>query len=271
MTTRAALSLAQLVVLAETVAKGDLSRESEERWDLVDELARRGGPETLAKAHAWSQGSNRLLRCLGADVLTRIASRESGEHLEETRQVLDRLLSDIDLRVLITALTALGHLGGGDLSKICKLARHSSEEVREAAVAALTGRDELLALQTLVALSGDPSPAVRSAATFGLGSPAAVEDAALAGALEARLREEDDEIRGEALVALARRGDAGVVPLILQELRRESVPMAAIRAAGLLPRAEFVPELERLLAFEPDDVSVSWALDRCLADEEGAR
>ncbi|MBL8111805.1 MAG: hypothetical protein JNK60_02890, partial [Acidobacteria bacterium] len=46
---------------------------------------------------------------------------------------------------------------------------------------------------------------------------------------------------------------------------------AAIRAAGLLPRAEFVPELERLLAFEPDDVSVSWALDRCLADEEGAR
>ncbi len=68
----------------------------------------------------------------------------------------------------------------------------------------------------------------------------------LRSALEKRLAESDPEIRGEALVGLARRQHTSIAPQILRELQGEFHGDWAVEAAGLLGDARFIPALEDL-------------------------
>ena len=81
-------------------------------------------------------------------------------------------------------------------------------------------------------------------------------------ALAVRLDDEDDEVRGEALVGLARRRDARAVAAIAAELARDDVSMLAIEAAEIMPSAEFVPAL-RALADRTPSHDIYRALERC--------
>ena len=135
--------------------------------------------------------------------------------------------------------------------------------MREAVVHALLPRDEPLAHRTLIELSRDIEPEVRDWATFGLGTCSKVDSSEIRAALAARLDDEDDETRGEALFGLAKRKDPCVLSAIARELVRDEVSELAIEAAGQMPHESFLPALETLLRSSPDDQYILEAIAAC--------
>ena len=95
--------------------------------------------------------------------------------------------------------------------------------MRYAVVHALSGYDENQAIGALVSLSADLDRDVRNWATFGLGSQIDSDSTTIREALLARAVDADDEIRGEALVGLARRDETRVVPAIIHELNLHGI------------------------------------------------
>ena len=87
------------------------------------------------------------------------------------------------------------------------------------------------AIHTLIELSADEDEDVRNWATFGIGSLIVNDTEEIREALFQRLNESNSEIRGEALVGLASRGDARVVEYLLKELSSGSVGILAVEAA----------------------------------------
>jgi HEAT repeat protein len=130
-------------------------------------------------------------------------------------------------------------------------------------VHALLPRDEPVARQTLIELSRDVEPGVRDWATFGLGTYSKIDSPEIRNALLARLADEDDETRGEALFGLAKRKDPRVIPAILSEIARDEVSELAIEAAGEMPDESLLPALEALVRSSPEDQCVREAITAC--------
>jgi HEAT repeat protein len=89
----------------------------------------------------------------------------------------------------------------------------------------------VLSVQALIDLSTDHDDDVRDWATFALGSLCQVDTAQVREALFARVSDEDADVRGEALVGLATRGDRRATPHICAELKRGSTEYLILEAA----------------------------------------
>ena len=94
---------------------------------------------------------------------------------------------------------------------------------------------------------------VRDWATFGLGFQCDVDTQEIRTALYDRLFELDDEIRGEALVGLARRKDERVVDLIIERLEANDIDFCLLEAAEEFADARFCPALTNLELVSADD------------------
>jgi len=79
-----------------------------------------------------------------------------------------------------------------------------------------------------------------------LGSQFESDSTALREALRERLNDTDPEVRGEALVGLARRRDTSIAPAVQRELEGEFHGGWAVEAAGLLGDSRFLPALREL-------------------------
>ncbi|MDB6037311.1 MAG: hypothetical protein JWM99_1152 [Verrucomicrobiales bacterium] len=182
--------------------------------------------------------------------------------------------------VVLTSLTfALGHLHDpACITTLLPLKQHPSADVRYALVHSLSGHDDERAIKTLIDLSSDEECDVRNWATFALGSQTEVNTAEIRDALVARLQEEDDEIRGEALVGLATRSDKRVVTPFLRELEIQTPEVlrnwvliadtanAVVRTADQTGAKEWLAVLERLKSLRIGDASlVEKAIARCRA------
>ena len=88
-----------------------------------------------------------------------------------------------------------------------RLTTNPSADVRYAAVHGLMPHDIPKVVAALAKLSRDSDRDVRNWATFTLGSQFESRSPTLCTALQKRVTDPDPEIRGEALVGLARRGD----------------------------------------------------------------
>ena len=122
---------------------------------------------------------------------------------------------------------------------------------------ALGGRDDAMSVRTLLELSGDESGEVRDWATFGLGSLCTLDTPEVRAALVARLADAQPEVRGEAMVGLACRGDLRVLDVILGELGRPAPGWFVFEAA------------EQLLGAHPDNEELRRALATAGAGRRG--
>ena len=181
----------------------------------------------------------RTLPGASAALIERIAARES------------------DPRVLAVAAEAFGQLGEPwGLSWLLSRQGHPDPGVRAAVAAALAGRSDPLAVESLGALSADPDATVRDRATFALGALAAQDSPGLREALVARLGDADADTRIGAVHGLALRGDVRAVGPALELLgagergrsawTRHALEEATIRLGALSGDWRFAPHLPAL-------------------------
>ena len=119
----------------------------------------------------------------------------------------------------------------------------------------------------LIALSHDDDPDVREWATFGLSLQITYAegsaDPAVRDALLARLTDEDEATREEALLALAELRDERVIAPLIAELRSGAFTNRLIWAIGNLGDSRFCAGLQELREWWTDSAEVDRALAAC--------
>jgi len=240
--------------------------ETDGEWDALWILRYRGGPQEFELARQLTCSSDSKDRLIGANLLGQLGRPPA--FVEESVAILIGLLEDPDLDVIETAITNLGHRGDARAVKaMMPFAKSDKADIRYALAFALgqMASDEaagtraeataILVAETLTALTDDDDEDTRYWAMFGLGSQSDVDSAAIRAALAAGTKDPNHEIRGEALVGLARRRDDRTRDALLHEWERDEVSVLSLEAAAILADpALFVrlTELRSVLDLEDD-------------------
>jgi len=260
------LATSVLVQRTLVLARQEPVLQSDEYWAHVRVLHFRSGREVFDASVELCSSQDAISRAVGADILAQLGVRDEDAGFpfaDESEGRLVAMLTDAERSVTASALYALGHLGRGEPSLLARLATHASEDVRCALAYALGGRNDAVSIGALIELCGDVDVDTRNWATFALGSLSDEDSPAIRDALAARLSDADDEVRGEAILGLAKRVDERVVQPLHRELSGREVGTLAIEAAEAMPRSEFIPHLEALYAANPGDQAIDQALNRC--------
>jgi HEAT repeat protein len=269
--TRSSVSTRTLLERALALCREDRDRESEEQWSLITALHRRPEEAVFEAASEWCRHVDPSERELGADVLGQLGhvAFSGSPFADRALPVLLALLADSDPRVLQSAITALGHLANHgvewDAENLLLLSRHADPDVRHAVAYALGGPrcdSSPIAVAIMLELMTDSDTEVRDWATFGL-AISDVDSAHIREAFMERVRDADPEVRGEALVGLAKRGDERALPIIVSELSLPEVSTLAIEAASEMARPDFIPQLEELLEGNPEAEEIIDAIRAC--------
>ncbi len=228
--------------LYEVIVSGD----SDEKHAAASELTfARGGSANFRKAVEFCGSPDRSVREQGAFILGQLGTPERPYSEESAPILLSLLENDSDEDVRAAAAFALGHLGNPQaISHLIDHANDRSAEIKFGVAFALGcffESPEVVA--PLIGLSADADDDVRNWATFGLGRSLDMDTKELRDALVARLSEEDPEIRGEALIGLAKRKDDRVIEPLKRELSGEFFGGWCLEAAELMSDPVFYPLL----------------------------
>lgn len=241
-----------------------LADDYDARWDCVVELQATGSESVFEQAVAWCDSPDPLERAIAADVLGQLREGESTSFGDRAAPHVSRLLRDSDARVLEAAARALSYIGVRDqLEALVALAKHPDPDVRHGVVLALNRTHVPLALETLIRLSADDDDTVRDWATFGLGSQTDADTPELRDALVARLDDSSFDVRGEALVGLARVRDRRVYPALLRELQSGHVGSLAVEAALDFPSPMLLESLLAMRTWDVDLERLETAISQC--------
>jgi len=240
-------TVSQLIAVALTGEADDV-----QAWDAIRRLRERGDQETWDAASVLMRSPRAKERGRAVDILTHFGAGESAPRSPELQalcadQLLECLRGEHDEEVLGAVASGLAHLHDpGAVPTLLRFAVHRSAAVRLGVVMGLNGQDAPEAVDALIALSADVSEEVRNWATFGLGSMSDADGPRVRSALEERLTDSVAEVRGEALVGLARRRDPRVTEPLRRELGRRPVLVLAVEAAEELGDGTLLPALEAL-------------------------
>lgn len=220
--------------------------ETEEAGYALSIIQYRGGLEEYTVAAEYSLSADAHKRRVAADILAQLGWQEKAFH-EESVQILARLLTDADPAVLQAAAIACGHRHSAlTVQQLVVLADHPSRNVRYGVSYGLAGQHNPQAIRALIQLTKDSDRDVRDWASFALGSQTELDTNDLREALRDRLTDADPEVRGEALVGLARRHDGQLKQAILDSLNGDFHGDWMLEAAETMRDPDFVPALEKL-------------------------
>jgi len=223
-------------------------------WNEVSLLHFRGSQTEFELSRELAKSPDPKRRELGADILGQLGW-DDRTFLEESVGVLIELLHDRDPHVIESAASSLGARNHPRaIPHLLDLVQHPLAFVRLAVVHGLSRHDNMSAIGALIALAEDADRDVRDWATFGLASMTGIDTPEIRAALMSRTAEEDAEIRGEALVGLARRKDPRVLDLVKLELQRPFEGNWAVEAAEELADASLLPFLQQGLDVLDADV-----------------
>ncbi|HAA29453.1 MAG TPA: hypothetical protein DCE56_19350 [Cyanobacteria bacterium UBA8553] len=242
----------------EELIKFALTEEDEGAvWETVEILQFRGNSEVFEAAQKLCESNSPKERQLGVDLLGQLGIPDK-TFPDESLAILLKLLDiEKDSNVLYSIGIALGHIQDSRaIPPLAKFKNHPNSDVRFGVVIGISCQENELAISTLLELSSDEDEEVRNWATFGLGSQIEADTVEIREALFQRLVEEDHEIRGEALVGLARRRDERVIEPLIKELSSDSVGVLAVEAAQEIGDARLYSALMQLKEW--------WNLDKDL-------
>ena len=246
-------------------------------WCCIGVLRERGDQETFDTCAAWTRDGSPERRQSAADILAQLGFRDGAPFQAHSWSLIEALLCDEDDDVVASALAACGELQLGEPAVLAAFASHASANVRFGVVRALSGRGDQISIRTLIQLSHDHDRDIRNWACFGLAQLTAVDTPEIRDALFGRMSESDSElgpeIRGEALIGLARRVDVRVLEPLKQELAGEFHGAWSIEAAQALKDPSLGPiQIALKDRLEPDDLSAFGdELDQAIAACSRAR
>ena len=194
-------------------------RDEEVAWQAIAALHRRGSRDIFERARGLCASSNAHEQRVAVDILAQLGLPDATFHEAAVMLLLGMLEQEQEPEVLSAIGSALGHRHDGRaVEPLARFKHHADEDVRFGVVMGLLSLEDELAAQTLIELSADNAAIVRDWATFGLGSQIELDTPAIREALVARLSDEDEDTRGEAMVGLARRHDSRMVAPLLSDL-----------------------------------------------------
>ena len=190
-------------------------------WRVISLLRGRPERDVFERAAACCRGDTPAERIVGANVLAQLGFGDRDgvrPFTEETVPVLRSLLDDKNDDAVAAAIHALAHHRYAVPGDFRELARHPSQPIREAVAHVLSGHDHAEAVALLIELTKDLDDSVRDWATFAIARQCDADSADIRKALADRLDDSDAEVRGEAMVGLARRRDPSVIDCIAAAL-----------------------------------------------------
>lgn len=230
----------ELIAFALTAADDDTM------WDLIDVLRYRGGENEFRLASRLTESAKPEERCLGASILALLGWSEP-TYVAESVDILMPMLGDGDSSVVCSVVYALGHRKDERaIIPLSKLVDRPEADIRQGVARSLGGFDDDTAINILIQLTSDTDDDVRDWATFGLGSLTEIDTPEIREALVARTKEENREIRGEALVGLAIRNDQRTIDLVREELKLDFAGGWVLEAAELVGDSSLVPLISLL-------------------------
>lgn len=241
----------------------------------VESAGRYGIERVRAAAAASCSGDDAVRQRAGLLVLGALGIDDDAAR-DELVEAATRLGGSGDAQVRTDLAEALGlcSTDGRTTTPLLELARDADPMVRLAAVQGLSisaedepeDGGEVAAL--LLLKMDDTEPDIRDWATFALGVQRDIDSPQLRDALMRRLADEDSDADGEAAVALARRGDLRVLPVLLAQLDDLVVGNLWVEAAAELAHPSALPALLRLRdagwgADDPRPEVLDEAISRC--------
>jgi HEAT repeat protein len=251
----------------EFISRGLMGPNEEAAWDAIAMLQYRGTREVFDAACQLCASNCPQERTLGANILGQLGIPDRCFPTESVNLLIQLLATEEHEKVLDAICVALGHLH--DVKSVPALSRlktHPCDRVRFAVVFGLLALEDQLAIESLIELSRDRDADVRNWATFGLGTQIEADTAEIRAALFERIRDEDEETRGEALVGLARRKDERVIEPLIKELERYPVAQWSfcIEAAEEFGDSRLLPVLRRLKqSTDAEETTLDEAIRRC--------
>jgi len=210
-------------------------------WDAIWELRLRATPDVFEAASALCLSFDPSERVVGVDILAQLGT-PGHVYLDRTLDILCKLIeTETVTRVLSSIAVGLGHISPEPrkVKPLLRLKDHSDPDVRQGVAFGLSGEDDPLAIQALIALSADVDMEVRDWATFALGSQTNLDSPQIREALYRRVIDPNDagDAPGEGLVGLARRGDARAFVLTLGFIQSGNAGTLVFEAAEMLADA----------------------------------
>ncbi|SHK21067.1 HEAT repeat-containing protein [Rubritalea squalenifaciens DSM 18772] len=191
----------------------------------------RGGKEEFDIACEYCHSNDAKDRAAGADAMGQLGWQDR-TFLQESLDILIPMLKDEDDYVKYCAAVALGHRNHPDaIPALLKLTNHPDDQVRYGVVFGLLEHEDPRAIIALITLSQDKNSEVRNWATFGLGTQIDTDSPEIRQALISNLTDKDHEIRGEALLGLARRGYPNITQELINEWRDNDISSLSLEAA----------------------------------------
>lgn len=231
------------------------SSHSEAGRAALSAIQCRGGKEEFSQAKHLARSGIERERIAGIEILGELGWGDR-TFLDESVEILLELLEDSSEAVVAAAAIALGHRSSEKaIEPLLARVGCDNPEIRFGVAFGLGGHDNIAAVRGLILLSADPDDEVRDWATFGLARQTELDSPEIREALLARTgTDEDGEIRGEALLGLALRGDRRSILLVARELGGEFHGDWSVEAAEILAEPEFFPLLvEQQRRLEPED------------------
>jgi HEAT repeat protein len=200
----------------------DVDIDGDDYWNLLWVLQSRL-PAIFDKIKELAMSDDPASRDLAATVLGQNGLKEKALSQECVSLLKAMLIAEQLSKVQVSIIYALGHHHDSScLPALLKFESHTEADVRYALTHTLGGMEEDAAIEALCRLPSDGDTDVRSWAAFGIGSLTQRKTDSIRNALVARLNDEDDEVRGEALVGLAERCEVCVASAFLRELQKSS-------------------------------------------------
>lgn len=229
------------------------ARGTDRGWSAVVQLHLRASPPLLDLVRSLCASRSWRRRALGLDVAAQLQRRRrpgtggAVEYaLDATQALLLAGLRDPHPEVVRAAVSGLGHRPHPDaLETLVVLAGHADSAMRWNVAVSLGCYPDPAAIGALIQLATDVDSDVRDWATFGLGTLQNADTPELREVLWRNLNDEDEDVRGEALVALAARHDLRVIDHLLAQLGPEC-RVYQLDAAEHLASPLLLPALQAL-------------------------
>jgi hypothetical protein len=202
----------------------DEDYEAESAWAAMRVSRERNTPEVFALAVKCCASPTPRHRERGLQILARIVwGSEEHPRFFEALEFVIAGTRDADETVVEAATWALARLEG-DRSKgaLIQFKNHSNAEIRYNVAVGLNGGYAPGAIPVLLELMEDPDDKVREWATFALGMKPVIDTSEIREALRKRLSDPCEDVRLEAIWALALREDQQGLKLLLDRLEADS-------------------------------------------------